>query len=310
MHLTSLTVRMLAELHFVLRSPLFVGSGRGEALLEPLRLPGGELLIPASSWKGAFRSISERLAKSMRFGSIEGLAVRLYHEDALGGVTYKTSQEFDRVRQDIEAVLEGGRPSIIPEDSEKKLKELLLFMGIREDEIRLGLEPERKDAFLDRAAEAYLSYYCPISRLYGNKWMAGKLRFLDTILDGIRIFAKSCVGIERSTQTKAEHVLFSHLVAEPGCGIELRLLLDNLSQGEADSRLLAATLEFIHKTGLQIGARKSAGYGLLELDGCTVWLAEFKNIKNEYEKVLALVEPWKYAKKLDFADFVKWLRGG
>ena len=47
------------------KGPVHVGRSREANVLYALKLPSGDSVIPASTWKGALRSLAEKLAPSL-----------------------------------------------------------------------------------------------------------------------------------------------------------------------------------------------------------------------------------------------------
>jgi len=67
-------VKFVGVLNFRARGPIHVGHSKEANVLYALKLPNGDLVVPASTWKGVLRSLAERLAPSLPIGEIERLA--------------------------------------------------------------------------------------------------------------------------------------------------------------------------------------------------------------------------------------------
>jgi CRISPR/Cas system CSM-associated protein Csm3 (group 7 of RAMP superfamily) len=270
-----------------------------------IRQPDGTVVIPASTWKGSFRAIAERLCKKMTLPGLEGLAAKLYREN--GHVTYelKGSEAEDYLKKFKEVVRGEAQHESI--GGFERLKEVLLELGYTMDEIIEVKERGSEVVAFRRMAEDYLALYCPVGRLFGNGVMAGKVRFFDVFLPGIRCETRPGVGIDRSFGAARPDILYFLEVIPRGATFQLTMVADNLKQGEADSLLFAATLEWIMELGLQIGARKSAGLGEITLvnSQTAFYLVELE----KDEGGMGLANPMKRGMRYDTKGFIDWLRG-
>ncbi|MEZ0346285.1 MAG: RAMP superfamily CRISPR-associated protein [Infirmifilum sp.] len=252
-----------------------------------LRLSDGRLIIPASSWKGALRALAERLATSMPLSVLERLALQI--------------DLSDDPRRSAEPLLTNFREALTgkssPPFTSEDVKRILLDIGYRE-------VPGDVDDPLGALVE-YLSYYTPTGRLFGNRVRAASLRFFDTILN-TPTQRRPGVGIDRKTLTVKENVLYQVEATEPGIRVPLVLVGEVERVGSAPAKLLASTLEAVKEVGLSIGARKSAGLGLLELEH-----AEFHVVKVGKEgdaRGALLANPLK-ARPTTLENFTAILRG-
>jgi len=291
LHLNPLINKIVGELTFIVKSPLNLGSGEGERVRDFLRLPDGRLIIASTTWKGAFRSLSELIARNTVFSSLSGLAVRLYAEKK-AGITYRGDRE--QFNQHVEGFKEELRKR------GKELESLLRELGYDEGEIERALEDR---VILEKMAEDYLAAYCPIGKLYGNRVLAGKVRFLDTFLRSGTIY-KPGVGIDRASGKAREGALYGVNVIPPGLQIKLRMIIDNLIPGEDDARLFGATLKTIKMMDLSIGSRKSVGLGHLGLHNGIFYMVELRNDKN-----FAIGNPFEKGQKMKLEELIEWLQG-
>ncbi len=256
MHLNPLYRKLVGKIIFRARTSLSVGVGGEEMLRQVLRV-GDSVVIPATTWKGAFRSIAERLAKSMELQGVEGLAVKLYQETEKGIIYTPTahSSEWETFLLEFENILNNQEVQT-PK-----------FRLDREDLTRflndMYVAPDEAD--IKEKAERYLAYNCPIGRLFGNHVLAGKVRFIDTVLDIKQTHYRPGIGIDRPTGKVKENLLYYIESIPSGTEITLRFVADNLLPGKTDTVLFDNTLEYIKELGIQIGMRKSAGMGLLEV---------------------------------------------
>ena len=304
MHLNPLRNKVVGVLEFEVESPLHVGVGGGEARRLLLRLPSGEPVIPSSTWKGAFRRMTEELAKTSTYEGLSELAVKLYHEGP-GGISYRGVDEegeelFKGFVEEFASALRGV-PSNRMRKVGEELKELLRGeMGYTDMEIE---EAKGDRGLIQRMAENYLALHCPIGRLYGNRVMAGKLRFFDSILKVGETHQRAGVGIDRRSGRVREGILYFIEAIPPGVEVRLHLIADNLIPGEEDSRLFASTLETIRELGLSIGGRRSAGLGHLKLDGGEFHILELEGDRDK----LAIGNPLRKTDKIGLREFIEYL---
>lgn len=280
-------VKFAGILEFRAVTPLHVGGQKEANVLYALRLPNGLLLIPSSTWKGALRAMAERLAPTLPLSDIERLAV----ERVMPAQSFAEARE--RVKDlinDFESVLEG-RPSKVFDPAD-----------VREKLLRLGYDLERVE---DKAGAlaSYLSLYCPVGKLFGNWARAGSLRFLDTILPA-STQRRPGVGINRRTGTVQGNILYFVETSEAGLRVPLVIVGEVEERGCAPARLLASLLRTVNTIGLSVGARKSAGLGLLELENARFHAFEIGKDDDQSGKLLA--NPFK-ASPMSLREFAEWL---
>jgi CRISPR/Cas system CSM-associated protein Csm3 (group 7 of RAMP superfamily) len=246
---------------FEAETPVSVGSGGEEVLRQVLRI-GHWIVIPSTTWKGAFRAIAERLAKTMELDGLERLAVKLYRETQKGIVytPQDTDQDWETYLSEFKSVV-NGNPIQNPQYVLKP-QEVTQFLN----DVYVDIEEVKKakDGY-EKMAEGYLAYNCPIGRLFGNHVLAGKVRFMDTIIDVKQTHFRPGIGIDRKTGKVREGILYYIESIPSKTEISLKIVADNLTSGETDTTLFNNTLDYIQKLGLQIGTRKTAGMGLLSL---------------------------------------------
>jgi CRISPR/Cas system CSM-associated protein Csm3 (group 7 of RAMP superfamily) len=246
---------------FEAETPVSVGSGGEEVLRQVLRI-GHWIVIPSTTWKGAFRAIAERLAKTMELDGLERLAVKLYRETQKGIVytPQDTDQDWETYLSEFNSVV-NGNPIQNPQYVLKP-QEVTQFLN----DVYVDIEEVKKakDGY-EKMAEGYLAYNCPIGRLFGNQVLAGKVRFMDTIIDVKQTHFRPGIGIDRKTGKVREGILYYIESIPSKTEISLKIVADNLTSGETDTTLFNNTLDYIQKLGLQIGTRKTAGMGLLSL---------------------------------------------
>jgi len=304
-HLSPLRYKAVGFLEFEADSPIHIGIGGFEARRGFLKLPGGELLIPSSTWKGAFRSISEKIARSSQYNGLEKLAVELYRE-SMGGIRYRGDGEerkaFNHFLEQFINRLRGCESDLI-KDEPGAIKKALGDLGYGPEEIREVVERGKaaRDGLAYDMAENYIALHCPIGRLYGNRVLAGKMRFGDSVILHGAIHVRPGIGISRGRLKAEPHRLF-FIETVVNAKLRLPIIIDNAIPGESDSILLARTLKWIRELGLSIGGRKSAGLGSLKLANNG---GEFYLIK--LGQNLAIGNPFKKAEKFELERLTSWL---
>jgi len=286
----SFKAKFVGLLPFKSEGPVHVGRAREANVLYALKLPDGRLLIPASTWKGAFRALAEKLAPTLPMGGLERLAVE--------GVmpAQRPSEAVKKVEDlldEFEAALEkGGSKLFDPADVEEKL----LSLGY-------SIEP-RFTEDLGWALVQYLCLYCPVGKLFGNWARAGGLRFFDTVLAS-STQRRPGVGISRGTGTVQEDALYCVETSEAELRMPLVLAGEVEGRGGTPAKLLASMLEAVGTVGLSVGGRKSAGLGLLSLQEARFHAFEFGAGQDANGALLA--NPLK-TPPMSLGEFLAWLR--
>jgi len=298
MHLNSLTTKLVGCIAFKPEATLHIGVGGWGVRRGILKTSDGRIIIPGSSWKGVFRQIGEKIAKTLSLQGLEKVAVDSYVENDRG-ITYEIKDEN----------LEKFVKSLKGEDNffgltQVEITKLLRQLDYTQDEIKTIAEDdkEQRKKEAEEALGKILALYCPIVRLFGNTTIAGKLRFLDTITPSI-LHMKPGVGIDRRSGTAKGDQLYFLEAASVDNNILLRFIADNIEPRKPDSVLLGSILKYIEKLGLQIGARKSTGMGDL-----TMVEAEFYLVKLSKDKDgSGLANPFKFGNKMGLEQFLAWL---
>lgn len=305
MHLNPLETKLLIEATLRTETPLHIGSGGSEARRSLLRLAGGEIVIPSTSWKGAFRRISELLAKSMKLNGLEELAVNLYKETK-AGIRYGEpgDSKLEALAREIAKALRGEPAPTLQEIED--LEDLLRELGYTATDIEEMRSSREVASKLLDAAGKILATACPIGRLYGNGILAAKVRFLDTIIRP-SINQRPGVAINRKTLTVEPRKLFFIEAIEKGYEIPLRIVIDNMKPGKTDAKILASTLEAVQKAGITIGARKSAGMGRLRLEEVEVRILDLKQDQAREEPAIGNIR--KRISPASLEELINWLKG-
>lgn len=307
LHLNPLENKIIGIIKFSIQTPIHIGTGGIEVRREFLKVKDN-LLIPSSTWKGIFRSLSEKIAKNMNFDYLSNLSIKLYHEKERG-IGYKPineieEKEFDKLKGELKKIFKGIESEIV-KFSKENINELINELGFF-DEKEL-LEKENEEAWT-KFTEAFLAINCPIGKLYGNNYLASKIRFLDTFIPKPKIHERPGITIDRkSGKVKEGYLYFTEVYIEDR-SIEMFFIADNLKQGENDSKIFASTLNYVKEMGVHIGGAISRGLGYLELEDAKFYIVNLKEEKYE-NRILSLVNPFKYVKSISIDEFMKWLRG-
>jgi CRISPR-associated RAMP protein (TIGR02581 family) len=252
--------RALITLHLKPVTPLHVGRGGTEFLNETIQfgVNGRTLpIIPSESIKGVMRSLATRLARHITFDSDVEASLR-YH------------------RKDVHDVIG------------EEVKEI----EVKAEGLRDLFEPQQWDEVKDKKVELYLSIHCPICRLFGSRYIAGKLLFHDGIpTTEAHLSTYTGISINRKTRTIEKGRLFKIQYIAPTNNLFFKtvIIVDNI-QGTPEAKLLALLLECIINEGLKLGGQKSRGFGLMELK---------RNIEPEVKYVEFNTEPVNRNEKLE-----------
>lgn len=282
-------VKFVGVLNFKARGPIHVGYSKEANVLYALKLPNGDLVVPASTWKGVLRSLAEKLAPSLQMSDIERLALE---KVGRAQTPQEARENVKELLKDFERALEGKQSKLF---DQKDVEEKLLGLGYDMQQI------EDKNWALVQ----YLSLYCPVGRLFGSYSLAGGLKFLDTVI-GPGFQRRPGVGINRRSGTVQENVLYFVETGEAYAKVPLVMVGEVEARGSAPARLLASVLEAVAEVGIGVGGRKSTGLGLLELESSG--FHAFEPGKDGDERGTMLVNP-RAATKMDLMTFIGWLRG-
>jgi CRISPR-associated RAMP protein (TIGR02581 family) len=133
--------------------------------------------------------------------------------------------------------------------------------------------------------------FCVICGLFGNTRLASHLRVYDsTPLDSVReiTFIKPGISIDRDFGSVREGGLFYEEFVKPNVKWNLRLDVINIhvspDSPDERGRLLWSLLQDFKSNGIQVGARKTIGAGLIKLKEAKFELFKIKNGRIELEK--------------------------
>jgi len=323
MHLNHLKYKAVVELSMSLQEPLHIGSGDFGARRALLRL-NNHVVIPSSTWKGALRSIAENLARSMveSLTGLERLAILCYSEENRGIMyewddkhvgKYLNGLDIETFRREYERTRASFKENLLDQLRKYKQGQTLNYLG---EELLtmldIGYSPETieeaDETKLTKMFEDYLASKCPIGSLFGNSVLSGKVRIMDTILNHVTTDERPGVGINRKSGKAQDNALYFTETVSAGTEVKLRLIADNLYHGKTDAKIFAGILEWIKEIGLNVGGRKSAGLGLMELRSCRIWMWQLGVGEDAYGDVLA--HPFKKINHLGINQYLSWLKVG
>jgi CRISPR/Cas system CSM-associated protein Csm3 (group 7 of RAMP superfamily) len=289
--LSNFKAKFLGILEFMNIGPLNICSRRLGNILYTLKVDK-YVVIPSTTWKGAFRQLSERLVENLPMEKIEKLAVRTV---TLAKSIREKRERVKHLLEDFKSALKGDETKIFDHIN---VKQVLLEVGYSEEELQMLEDPIN-------ALIQYLEYYCPVGRLFGNSVRAGSIRFLDTLIQA-ETMLKPGIGINREKLTVEEGALYLIESIPIGTSIKLVMIGELEDRANTPSKLLASILEAVKEIGLNIGGRKSVGSGLLKLKTGSFYIIEYAEDARNYGIYLA--NPFKRS-PISLDAFIKWLRG-
>ena len=303
-HLRVIKDRTLGELVFECPHGIHVGSGTALFTKDIIRIKDNYVVIPMTSWKGIFRSLSTRLLNTIKkkYDKVTQLIIdrQLYNEN---------ERKLNITTADIIDLVESI--------GNREIKEKLLDLAGRNNDLRAKIKDndlvnliknpdvETRNNVISLLTR-YLSMSFPLTSLYGAEGLAGKLRFLDTFFYA-DLHIKTSVSIDRKTNKSLEGRLFNIVIAYPKDDIiKLRILIDNIRNGsDAEKQLIKSTLQYVKAQGIHIGGEKSRGIGYLKMipEHTSFKTLQIENNKETLEKI-AKPTTWPH-KTID--EFLEWI---
>jgi len=121
-------------------------------------------------------------------------------------------------------------------------------------------------------SEAESHSYCVICGTFGSTKLASHVRVYDAYPEGYApTFVKTGVGINRDFRGVQPGVLYTEEQVAPGVRWRFKMDVLNIrvfpeSAGER-GRMLRQVIDMLVKGVVQVGARRTIGYGLVKLEG-------------------------------------------
>jgi len=129
---------------------------------------------------------------------------------------------------------------------------------------------ERKDREAITETEALKLAWegsCPICRLFGQLFLASRVRIADLPLDldrpGVATYVRDGVGLDRDLKTAATGILYEFEAVPPGATFTLRMEVENAEDYEIG--LLLTGLELLGEGLFTVGGKGSRGLGAAKL---------------------------------------------
>ncbi|ABL78685.1 type III CRISPR-associated RAMP protein Csx7 [Thermofilum pendens] len=118
--------------------------------------------------------------------------------------------------------------------------------------------------------EARDGKYCLICGIFGSTRLASHVRIYDAYPKGTpTLFMKTGVGINRDFRGAHPNILYTERQVEPGHRWSFMMDIVNIrvypEPGDERGRILRRVLDMLAEGMVQVGARKTVGYGLLRL---------------------------------------------
>ncbi len=208
-----------------------IGAERSLAVDAPdtpiLRTVDGRPYIPGSSIKGAWRSYTEAVLR-----------------------TIQESQGHEKFAND--PLEQKGHPEYgLTDEKEQTIKKELRAAGKTEDDVDKKLRDESTW----------------VGRVFGNSALASKVLIKDAIIDAdswIRSEIRDGVGIDRDTGRAGHGLKYQFEVVPAGAQFPFELVVENAS--EAELGLVVMGLKAFERSDILLGGAKSRGLGWCHLD--------------------------------------------
>jgi len=127
--------------------------------------------------------------------------------------------------------------------------------------------------------------FCIVCGIFGNTQVASHVRVYDALpISRPGRGFKTGIGIDREFQAVKPGVLYTEEFVEPGCKWKFRMDIINITypgEGDERSRFLGELFKALKDVGLQVGARKSVGMGLIKLEKASykAYAVEYGSLK-------------------------------
>lgn len=243
---------------YAAQSPIRIGSGApdGGLALDP----GGHFFIPATSFRGALRAYIESVLRGMDSEAMTTLHYLLVTGDA-------------------------GTPTPIIRrvclccDSVDKRQDDPSYDGCLTQAIvtRWRADPVLRPQF----EQALIDCTCPVCRLFGAPWLAGRVIVSDlTLIDQTWNETSAVRGgmpVQRDTEVGKVHDAYSRKAIPAGARFRFRLLVENASFAEQGMILLGLRAFEMGLVALGADRSRGMGRGRLEIDW---WNCRYLDVDN------------------------------
>jgi CRISPR-associated protein Csm3 len=124
----------------------------------------------------------------------------------------------------------------------------------------------------ERAFDIAWGASCEVCRLFGNSFLASRLRIADLPLLSTReeapVYVRDGVGLDRDLKTAAKGILYSFEAVASGARFELRIELENAAEYELG--LLLVGLDLFAQGVATVGGKGARGLGLAKVEELSV----------------------------------------
>ena len=263
-----------------------VGAGRelGAGTLKALKIGGSSTtyLIPSTSLKGVLRRIADHIGKSLARNprNLEEALLKCHCETEDSGIRHVgcSDSELKLISEYVEkSFRDGSIQRFLSEDVIERTRRMLRNSKV--------LQVLRKN----HALEPLLAFRCPICRLYGGPGLGGKVFVNNVVItDGSASFITRA-SIERVSGRVREGALFT-VEALTLPKFEVTLIVENIELNTLEPLIIAGTLEWLLKLGLEVGGMKSTGLGHYRLSTTESkgLIINYNNIKNSEDLIMKL----------------------
>jgi CRISPR-associated RAMP protein (TIGR02581 family) len=260
--LSAFTSRLHLRGHLVFDSALRVGAARTTAVDQPdspvLRDAAGRPYVPGSSLKGALRSYTESLLRTLQIHP--GIEDRNLACMSVG-------KPMQRPKNDAEdhLCLTQGEVSVLKRvapdrwHTDEDVSDVLRARLPNPEELAADLCAKSEEAVLDGVLRDLSCWTC---RLFGSPWLASKVLIRDlplTVDFAERTEIRDGVGIDRDTGRAAAGLKYQFEVVPVGAAFDLDLLVENASPAELG--VLWLGLRGFEQGYVLMGGAKSRGLG-------------------------------------------------
>lgn len=173
------------------------------------------------------------------------------------------------LRSGLESLLRGLGTGAIrvcdPFETESNHEDL--SCSERTNKRRKGAKDEGNELTEARAFELAWQESCEICRLFGQLFLASRVRIADLPLtsDGADTYVRDGVGLDRDLRSAARGILYDFEAVPVGARFRLRMEIENAEPHEVG--LLLSGLDLFGEGFLALGGKAARGLGLARVEG-------------------------------------------
>lgn len=243
-------------------SYIHIGSGEKDLNYIPVYKVENKPYIPLTSVYGVLRDIGEKIVKQSLnnfVNRVEKEIVEAHCELEEDTIRHICSNNQDYLRDLIE---------ITKNIFENKLLSIHFVSEESKQEILNQLDKALKTKnfkLIPRALEPFLSFLCPICRMFGGTSVKSKIDIINIKPSFETMLIRTRTSIDRPTST----VYIGSLFSEENLSIhvlEMNLIVRNIVEKSFEAKILKTLLKYLIEIGISVGGHKSIGVGKLVLD--------------------------------------------